>query len=355
MSSNKRKDEIESTVEGNILDAVTRIQKDESSFNPYESSVQSTEYQSPIGSQGDSSLNSIWKVVKIEKDQEKPTESEPSRPPPQQSQQEVKKTEAPAVGDMSLPLSPEKPPSPSTENPVLQEDHLHTIPLADMESYSAPAFVVPTSSWSTGTQTPLDPVQMRLHESEHIKVAQNRIEALEKEIERLRIENERLASVSEVFQRRYQDAAAAKQEIEKKQEFNEARFSEERISLKNSIEQRDRTIKELKVKIEDLELRLTTDVRKSRTRERELENRLELVRLEKISLVGSKDEIILDLKRQVDQLNHELGNYRKKSAELTQTIESNQEQFRRTVRALRLALTNLEVNEQIGGRSKKAD
>ncbi len=235
-----------------------------------------------------------------------------------------------------------------------QSSHQETIAVSHAALSQAPTLPPPIDSVKVSHPI-LNSIQLKLYESDHLKIAQNKIEDLEREIDRLRLENERLASASELFQKRSEELLAAKQEAEKKLLHSDESSVEERMSLKSHLEMRDETIHELKQKIEDLESRLASDVRQSRVKERELENRLELARLEKISLVGSKDEIILDLKRQVDQLNHEIGSYRKKTAELGQTIKANQEQFRRTVRALRLALTNLEVNEQIGIRTKKAE
>lgn len=198
-------------------------------------------------------------------------------------------------------------------------------------------------------------IQVKLQEAESLKVAQKKIEELESAIIKLRIENERLAAAGELFQKKAEDSIAARVELEKKMRSNEDRHAEERRIINERLEQREIKLRELTSVVEDYEGRISGDIRKSRSRERELEHRLELARLERLSLVGSKDEIILDLKRQVDQLNLEIASYRKKSAEMTSVIDENQEQFRRTVRALRLALTNLEVNEQIGGRIKKAE
>ena len=79
--------------------------------------------------------------------------------------------------------------------------------------------------------------------------------------------------------------------------------------------------------------------------------------MEKEALLRSKDDAILDLKRKLDQLNHDQEAYRQRVAELNSRVESNNDQFARTVRALRLALTNLEVNDTGGVRAplKKAE
>ena len=116
--------------------------------------------------------------------------------------------------------------------------------------------------------------------------------------------------------------------------------------FKEALQQKDGEKIKLRNKVEELENRLSQDMRRIRVRERELENRLELARLEKTALVRTKDESILELKRKIDNLESELETYRNKIVELHGRIESNQEQFGRTVRALRLALTNLESSDE---------
>jgi predicted nucleic acid-binding Zn-ribbon protein len=96
------------------------------------------------------------------------------------------------------------------------------------------------------------------------------------------------------------------------------------------------------MKIEEFETRLSSNLQKIRVRERELENRLELMKMESSAVVRSKDEMILEMKRQIDQMGHELENYRQKGQELNRQIDEKQETLRRTVKALRLALTLLE-------------
>lgn len=297
MNTKKRSTPIQKSVEESILDAVTRFQKDGDSFDPFEGFKKANE---PVES----------KAPVFERE---PNETINFR-----------EMQAPPNEKVSAPVKSAKLPDKVAENPQ-------------------------------GPQNELQSLQLKLLEGDHLRIAQQRIEDLERQLEQLRIENERLASASDLFQKRGEESLRDKHELEKKLSYLEERYNEERTTLKNRLGQSENQSKELKGRVEELESRLTIDVRKSRSRERELENRLELARMEKISLVGSKDEIILDLKRQVDQLNHEIGNYRRKTAEMNQTIEANQEQFRRTVRALRLALTNLEVNEQIGVRSKKAE
>src|SRR4029077_10296116 len=93
-------------------------------------------------------------------------------------------------------------------------------------------------------------------------------------------------------------------------------------------------------------LRISTNIQKIRVRERELENRLELVKMESAAVIRNKDEMILEHKRNIDQLNLELNNYRTKNQELNRLGNDKQEQLRRTVKALRLALSMLEGEEE---------
>ncbi len=354
MSSIKRKDEIQKSVEESILDAVTKFKTDDHSFNQYEASVQIPEADN---STDDSEAQALWNIAKQSPQLGPETKSSQKLGAFDFDQKNIVDSSRSAAIEGGPPSSPafRKAEKPSAAEDLKDGPQVHTMATKLATSDAAPTLPPPTFEFGSQNLASLNSIQLKLYEGDHLRIAQHRIEDLERDVDRLRLENERLASASELFQKRAEENLTLKQELEKKLEFNEERFAEERISLKNHIEIRDATIKELREKIDDLEARLSNDIRKSRSRERELENRLELARLEKISLVGSKDEIILDLKRQVDQLNHELGNYRRKAAEMNQTIEANQEQFRRTVRALRLALTNLEVNEQIGGRSKKAE
>ena len=53
-------------------------------------------------------------------------------------------------------------------------------------------------------------------------------------------------------------------------------------------------------------------------------------------------------KRQIDQLSLELNNYRTKNQELNRQTTDKQEMLRRTVKALRLALSMLEGEEDQG-------
>jgi hypothetical protein len=181
--------------------------------------------------------------------------------------------------------------------------------------------------------------------AENLKVAQQRILELERDIEKYRKENEMLSSANEIAKSRIEEMISKTLLLEKQRiELKELNESELRI-FKDGLISKDSEIHRLRSKVEELESRLANDLRKVRVRERELENRLELSKVEKTTLLRTKDEAILELKRKTENLQAEIESYQNKIIELGQKIEANQDQFARTVRALRLALTNLEVSE----------
>lgn len=194
-----------------------------------------------------------------------------------------------------------------------------------------------------------------LAQAESLRIAQQRILDLEKEVEKYRLENEELASAGEIIRDRAEELTSRIFSLEKEKHEVTESLSNELILLKGSLQYKESEVGKARLKIEELEARLKSDFKKIRVRERELENRLELVKAEKTALLRAKDENILELKRKIDHLQSELDNYRDKVLELNKTIDLNQEQFKRTVRALRLALSNLEVKEENIVPLKKAE
>lgn len=193
-----------------------------------------------------------------------------------------------------------------------------------------------------------------LAQAENLRIAQSRILELENEMERLRIENEQLAAAGETLRRKADETLARAEHLESKYTHLETMSEEEKQLLQNALDGKEKQIGEHKRKIEELEMRLSTNIQKIRVRERELENRLELVRMESSALVRSKDEMILDLKRQVDQLTLELDNYRNKGQDLNRQLNEKQDMLRRTVKALRLSLSMLEGDEETVKGQKKS-
>ena len=194
-----------------------------------------------------------------------------------------------------------------------------------------------------------------LLQAENLRIAQTRILQLEEEVDRLRRDHEEVSSAADTVKNRSDEMVLRIQELEREQVDIRESNETELMILKGQLNFKDKELTTALYKIDDLEVRLKNDFRKIRVRERELENRLELVRAEKATLVRAKDDSILDLKRRVDQLQHEIDNYRDKCLELNKSLDSQKEQFKRTARALKMALTNLEVKDEDVIPLKKAE
>ena len=197
--------------------------------------------------------------------------------------------------------------------------------------------------------------EMNLGQAENLKMAQEKILELERENEKLRMQNEELMSASEIIKERSDLLGIQLAELKNDRDGLEDSFKNEMIVLRNHLTRKDTELHKAQFKIEELESRLKFDMKKIRIRERELENRLELLRAEKNALMRNKDEQILDLRRKIDVIQMEVESYRQKCIDLNKQIESSQESFKRTTRALRLAMANLELQEEKKTPLKKVD
>ncbi len=189
-----------------------------------------------------------------------------------------------------------------------------------------------------------------LRQSENLRVAQKRISDLEGELERVRRENESLRSAGETLRRRMDELQSNAENAEMNTQEAKKIADEERKVLRGQITSRDREINELKSRIDDAEGRLESNFRKIRVRERDLEHRIEIIKAESQSIAASKDRMILELKRQIDQISSELNHAKAQVQETFGQFKERQETARRAVRALRIALTVLEGEEESGSR-----
>ena len=197
--------------------------------------------------------------------------------------------------------------------------------------------------------------ESNLAQADNLRIAQEKIIELESENEKLRLQNEELMSASEIIKERSDLLSSQLSEYKNDRDSLEDSFKNEVVLLKNHLSKKDNELQKAVLKSDELESRLKFDMKKIRVRERELENRLELIRAEKNAVVKNKDEQILDLRRKMDVLQMEVESYRQKCVELNKSIETNQESFKRTTRALRLAMANLELQEENKVPMKKAE
>jgi len=185
-----------------------------------------------------------------------------------------------------------------------------------------------------------------LRHSMNLKKAQEKILELEEMIENQRGENEKLYTASQTFKKHSDELQSRLNDASRELSEQKIQFKEEKQIVLDNMSKTESLLRDMQLEKEQLQARLNSNLKKIRVRERELENRLEIVKLENLSLQRSKDEQLLDLKRQIDDAQFELESYRDKGKVLDLKLEKKKEMLRKTVKALRLALTMLESNEQ---------
>ena len=186
-------------------------------------------------------------------------------------------------------------------------------------------------------EVPNSHIPIILNQSENLRIAQERNIDLEKEIERLRQENEKLFAIEDNFKQLdiLRDKYNHLQQI---YEDNKDKFSEEHKILSSTIRNQKAKIEELKEKNNNLQGRLSSNIQQIRVRERELENRLELVKLDSQTLTREKDRYILDLKRQLDRLKMDLDRQKDRYNEVRKDLDHFRSQSRRALRSLNMSL-----------------
>ena len=237
-------------------------------------------------------------------------------------------------------------PDDATEVIDIQAFELDSPPVPASEAES-------TQNHMTGRAYPEEasPLEVSLAQSQNLSLAQDKILELEEEINILRIENEELAAAGETFKEKSDDLFSKLEISEKRAKEELAIYKEEKEILLAALKERGKAMDQMTSEKEQLEIRIKKNINRVRVHERELENRLELIKLENIALARTKDEVILDLKKQVDHLVSELENDRSRARALNDKLDDQHEVLHRTVKALRIALTMLEGN---GTATKKA-
>ena len=184
-----------------------------------------------------------------------------------------------------------------------------------------------------------------LKQSEHLRIAQNKINSLEEELEKLRRENEELGSAGETFKRINEEYYASIENYKLKVADQKQTYGQELELLKKIGQNKDKQVVELKQQIDDLKSRIDNNFHRVRKREKDLEHRLEIAKIEEAAVIKSKDQLILDLKRRIDEISSESENFRNKSQENYKELQKKQQIVRSVVRALRIALTKLEGDD----------
>jgi predicted nucleic acid-binding Zn-ribbon protein len=250
----------------------------------------------------------------------------------------------------------------SRDNPLDAQNTAATTPIAAApatlvrEKAATPSAAGPGPARSSAAASSvIGWTEKSIMQSENLRLAQQRILDLEKIVQDLRAENEQLAGAAETLRRRADESKSRAESLESKLKDVEDRYRDENQYLHDALAQKTDELKRTHAGLEEMESRLQAAVQKVRLRERDLENRLEILKVENAALMNNKNNIILDLKRNADQLNAELESYRVRGQALNKQLDDNKDVLRRTVKTLRLALNMLEGGIEKSGSGQKGD
>lgn len=189
-------------------------------------------------------------------------------------------------------------------------------------------------------------LEAAIKQSEYLRIAQNKVKALEKTVDELKVENETLSASAIVLQKKYDELVNKLDTQKMDQKAQVENYKDEAVMKDRIIQELEKEKDVLQRKNDEFQSLLNEKIQQVRVRERELQNRLEILQHEGDVVITNKDEMILDLKKQMDQLHFEMDSYKSQSRDLNQKIQTQKDQIRRSTKALRLALTLLE-NEDI--------
>lgn len=193
------------------------------------------------------------------------------------------------------------------------------------------------------------PLQMHLVQSESLRIAQEKVSSLEEEILSLREKNESLISAGEVLKENNESLKIKLEDLKASLSDEKQSFKDEKEVLLSVVEEAREQIIQLKNKNQELEKRHSNNFQGIRQRENSLEGRIEILKMENSALQKEKDKKILDFKKEIFKLKHNLENTHKKNHELNVLTNKLKESSRRVISALRATIYSLEgvrLNEE---------
>lgn len=171
----------------------------------------------------------------------------------------------------------------------------------------------------------------------------------------------KLTSEVQSFQRKAHDLAsevellkARAKSFDQEREESERAHREELVRLKGAYEDQIRRTgnvsaeyKELDRRREEWKAKVREDLKRIKLKERELENKYELLKRDTQALLDSKDKHVMDLKRKNDALELEMESLEERLRAAHLSVAAVQSKKRRLIETLRLALTLLEQMDQV--------
>lgn len=185
--------------------------------------------------------------------------------------------------------------------------------------------------------------------SAHLQAAREQVESLETEVTDQRSKNDQLE-----YELKKQEEHLGS--LKKEKEVHVESLEKTIEDLKSQLEVRSRQARVLKEKIEEtlkeresIRQRIREDLQKIRRRERELENRLDIVRRDSEALLHSRENKIVELKRKVDLLEFNMELLQEQFDQEHSHKSELEDKLRKAAQAMKVAggLLGEEANEQV--------
>jgi chromosome segregation ATPase len=181
----------------------------------------------------------------------------------------------------------------------------------------------------------------------------NKQEDFEQKIMKLETENRRQQDLLdsqraeiEAYRTRIGDAEAENRKFKSELSSAEANVKinfEAQLNKAAIIEEKYHSLAKLH---EEMKAKIRRDIRKIRTREKELANKLEMMKHDSETLLASKDHKILQLKQHIDNLEFEIENLKDRLVSLQEEAKESEEKAERVIKALRLSTSLLETSDK---------
>jgi chromosome segregation ATPase len=204
-------------------------------------------------------------------------------------------------------------------------------------------------------------ITLKESESRDLKEIQKQyqvhVKKLTSEVHSLSQKTHDLVTEVESLRRREEAAKAELRALEKQSKEDLARAKHEfgeqqRLSVNASAE-----IQDLQRKREEWKDKVREDLKRIKLKERELENKYELLKRDTQALLDSKDKHVMELKRKNDALELEMELLEERLRNATLAVSSISAKKRRLIETLRLAtalLEEVDANESFDSDEKKA-
>ena len=185
-------------------------------------------------------------------------------------------------------------------------------------------------------------LQIQLMQSETLHVAQEKINGLEEEIQKLRQDNGDIASAAEVLKEKADSLMAKAEDLSRLRDEERESFADEKEVLMSALEEAKKEKGRLEGEKKKLERRLAKDLQNIRMRENSLENRMEIMKWDGAALQRAKDKKIMELQQSARGLSGSLKAAQKKNQDLQARINKMGDSSRKAVAALRATIHSLE-------------